>query len=147
LHDAGSSSIPNLLLGNPNGRHRPELRHGEHLTIPGVFTLTVLSSSGSSARVRFNWKDATAPRVPRFTTAVDAGRLKVLLEGAHESGSGVAHYDITVDGRAPVSVGTDATEEPVQVGRPLPGTHTVRVVVFDRAGNRSPAGVRRVRVP
>ena len=147
LHDFGSSSIPNLLLGNPNGRHRPELRHGEGLTIPGVFKLTVLSSSGASARLRFSWKDATAPRAPHFTTAVVAGRLKVTLETAHESGSGVAHYDITVDGRAPVSVATDATEEPVQVGRPLPGTHTVKVVVFDRAGNRSAAGVRHVRVP
>jgi hypothetical protein len=147
LHDLGSSSIPNLLLGNPNGRHRPELRHGERLTIPGVFGLTVLSSSGARARLRFSWKDATAPRAPHFTTAVVAGRLKVTLETAHETGSGVAHYDITLDGRAPLSVGTDATDEPVQVGRPLPGTHTVKVVVFDRAGNRSAAGVRRVRVP
>jgi hypothetical protein len=71
----------------------------------------------------------------------------VTLETAHETGSGVAHYDITLDGRAPLSVGTDATDAPVQVGRPLPGTHTVKVVVFDRAGNRSAAGVRRVRVP
>jgi hypothetical protein len=112
-----------------------------------VFRVTVQSSLGASARLRFSWKDATAPRAPRFTTAVVAGRLKVTLESAHETGSGVARYDITVDGRAPLSVGTDATEEPVQVGRPLPGTHTVRVVVFDRAGNRSAAGIRRVRVP
>lgn len=147
LHDVGSSSIPNLLLGNPDGRHRPELRHGERLTIPGVFGLTVLSASGGSARLRFSWKDATAPRAPHFTTAVVAGRLNVTLETAHETGSGVARYDITLDGRAPLSVGTDAADEPVQVGRPLPGTHTVKVVVFDRAGNRSAAGVRRVRVP
>jgi hypothetical protein len=146
LHDFGSSSIPNLLLGNPTGRHRPELRRGERLAIPGVFAVTVLSSSRARARVRFSWKDATAPRAARFTAAVVAGRVQVTLESARETGSGVAHYDITLDRGAPRSFGTDATDEPVQVGRPLPGTHTVKVVVVDRAGNRSAAVVRRVRV-
>ena len=69
------------------------------------------------------------------------------LDSARESGSGVAQYDITLDRRAPLSFGTDATDEPVQVGKLLPGTHTVRVVVVDRAGNRSRAGIRRIRVP
>jgi hypothetical protein len=31
----------------------------------------------------------------------------------------------------------DATESPLVVGEPLPGTHTVSVVAIDRAGNRS----------
>ena len=70
-----------------------------------------------------------------------------MLDSAHESGSGVLRYDITLDRRAPLSVRTDATDEPVQIGKPLPGTHTVKVVVFDRAGNRSPAAVHRLRVP
>lgn len=147
LRDFGSSSIPNLLLANPGGRHRPELRHGERFGIPAAFTLTVLASSGPTARLRFKWTDQTAPRAPRFTAAVAGGRLQVTVDGARESGSGVARYDVSLDGRAPLSVGNDATDEPVQVGRPLPGTHTVRVVAFDRAGNHSPAGVHRVRVP
>jgi Gametolysin peptidase M11 len=147
LNDFGSSGIPNLLLANPDGRHRPELRHGERFVDTGAFTLTVLQASGDRARVRFRWTDATAPRTPRFTAAVVSGRVQVELDDAREHGSGVAHYDITLDRRAPLSVGHDATDEPVQVGRPLPGTHTVRVVVVDRAGNRSPAGIRRVRVP
>jgi hypothetical protein len=33
------------------------------------------------------------------------------------------------------------------MGKPLPGTHTVKVVVVDRAGNRSRAGIRHVKVP
>ena len=41
LHDFGSSGIPNLLLGNPDGRHRPELRHGETFVDSGAFRLTV----------------------------------------------------------------------------------------------------------
>jgi len=147
LNDFGSSSIPNLLLANPDGRHRPELRHGERFADTGSFALTVLQASGDRARMRFRWTDATAPRTPRFTAAVVSGRVQVELDDAREHGSGVAHYDITLDRRAPLSVGHDATDEPVQVGRPLPGTHTVRVVVVDRAGNRSPAGIRRIRVP
>ena len=147
LRDSGSSSIPNLLLGNPSGRHRPDLKHGELFANPGVFKLTVLSASGIRARLRFAWTDATAPRSPRFTAAVVGSKLQVTLDGVRESGSGVARYDVSVDRNAPLSFGNDNTDAPVRVGRPLPGTHTVKVVVVDRAGNRSAPAVRRVRVP
>ena len=147
LKDFGSSGIPNLLLSNPDGRHRPELEHGESFVDPGAFSLTVLQASGSRARLRFRWTDATAPRSPRFDAAFVDGRVEVTLDSVRESGSGVARYAITFDRRAPLSVATDAADEPVQVGRPLPGTHTVKVVVVDRAGNRSPAAVRHIRVP
>jgi hypothetical protein len=73
--------------------------------------------------------------------------VQVTLDGVRESGSGIARYAITLDRRAPLSVATDAADEPVQIGRPLPGTHTVKVVVTDRAGNRSPAAVRHLTVP
>jgi Gametolysin peptidase M11 len=147
LNDFGSSGIPNLLLSNPDGRHRPDLGHGERFVDAGAFTLTVLQASGARARLRFRWTDATAPRAPRFTAALSGGRVQVTLDSPHESGSGVLRYDITLDRRAPLSVGTDATDEPVQMGKPLPGTHTVKVVAFDRAGNRSPAAMHRLRVP
>lgn len=147
LNDFASSGIPNLLLANPDGRHRPELRHGERFVDAGAFTLTVLQASGDRARLRFRWTDATAPRTPRFTAALVGGRVQVTLDSAREKGSGVAKYDITLDRRTPLSVGGDATEAPVQIGRPLPGTHTVTVVVIDRAGNRSRPAVRHVRVP
>jgi Gametolysin peptidase M11 len=147
LNDFGSSGIPNLLLSNPDGRHRPDLAHGDRFVDAGAFRLTVLQASDGRARLRFRWTDATAPRTPRFTAALVGGRVQVTLDSVHESGSGVLRYDITLDRRAPLSVRTDATDEPVQIGKPLPGTHTVKVVVFDRAGNRSPAAVHRLRVP
>lgn len=147
LNDFGSTGIPNLLLSNPDGRHRPDLAHGDRFVDAGAFRLTVLQASDGRARLRFRWTDATAPRTPRFTAALVGGRVQVMLDSAHESGSGVLRYDITLDRRAPLSVRTDATDEPVQIGKPLPGTHTVKVVVFDRAGNRSPAAVHRLRVP
>jgi hypothetical protein len=147
LKDFGSSSIPNLLLSNPDGRHRPDLRHGDSFADPGAFTMTVQQTSDTRATVRFRWTDATAPRAPHFTADLVGGRVQVTLDGAHESGSGVARYDITLDSRAPRSVGGDATDEPVQMGKPLQGTHTVKVVVVDRAGNRSRPAVRHVRVP
>jgi hypothetical protein len=78
---------------------------------------------------------------------VVGGRVQVNLDAARESGSGVARYDISLDGHVPLSLGNDATDAPVQIGRPLPGTHTVKVVAFDRAGNHSAPVVRRVRVP
>jgi hypothetical protein len=75
------------------------------------------------------------------------GRVQVTLDGVRERGSGLGHVDITLDRRAPLSVGGDATEAPVQIGRPLPGTHIVKVVVVDRAGNRSKPAVRYLRIP
>ncbi len=147
LKDFGSSGIPNLLLSNPDGRHRPELEHGETFVDAGAFKLTVLRASGDRARLRFRWTDATAPRSPRFDAAFVDGRVEITLDGVRESGSGVARYAITFDRRSPLSLGTDAADEPVQIGKPLPGTHTVKVVVVDRAGNRSPVAVRHVRVP
>jgi hypothetical protein len=147
LHDFGSSSIPNLLIADPAGRHRPELAGGDRFVDAGAFTVRVLDTTGARARLRFTWSDGTAPRSPRFTAAFVAGRVQVTLDGVRETGSGVAHYDITLDRRAPLSVGRDASEEPVQIGRPLPGTHTVKVVVIDRAGNRSRPAVRQLRVP
>jgi hypothetical protein len=147
LKDFGSSAIPNLLLSNPGGRHRPELGHGESFVDTGAFKLTVLQATGDRARLRFRWTDATAPRAPRFDAALVGGRVEVTLDATRETGSGVARYAITLDRHAPLSVGTDAADEPVQIGKPLPGSHTVKVVVVDRAGNRSPAATRRVHVP
>jgi hypothetical protein len=144
-HDDGA--IPNQLLSDPSGQHRPELQHGDRFIDAGTFRLTVLGESGSRARLRFQWTDKTAPRAPRFTATVVGGRVQVTFDGkVRETGSGVARYDITLDRHVPLIVGTDAADAPVEVGRPLPGTHTVRVVAVDRAGNRSPAGVRQIRV-
>jgi Gametolysin peptidase M11 len=142
----GASALPDVLLANPAGRHRPELKRGDRFAIRGVFSMNVLQSEGSRARLRFTWTDKVAPRAPRFTAAFVGGRLQVTVEETRERGSGVGHYQVTIDRESPVLVGTDATDRPVIIGRPLPGTHTVRVVAVDRAGNRSRAAERQVRV-
>ena len=103
-----------------------------------------MKSSTNGARLRFTWTDRIPPRAPRVSASSSDGRLRVVWEDARETGSGVAHYIVSVDGRAGARFGADLTEEPVVVGRALPGSHTVRVVAIDRAGNRSQAGVKRI---
>jgi hypothetical protein len=112
-----------------------------------VFTLSVRRSGPNDVAVRFTWLDKTPPRAPRVTSSVVGGRIEVAVDPTREVGSGIAHYDVWVDHGPRVSVAGDATDEPVRVGRPLPGTHTVHVVAVDRAGNRSAPTVRQVRVP
>jgi hypothetical protein len=147
LNDFGSSGLPNLLLSNPDDRRRPDLGRNETFVDSGAFKVTVLQASGDRARLRFRWTDATAPRAPRFHAMLVGGHMEVTLDAPRESGSGIARYAITLDRRAAFSVGNDMAGEPVQMGKPLAGTHTVRVMVVDRAGNRSPAAVRQVKVP
>jgi len=147
LHNFASSGIPNQLLANPGGRNRPDLRAGERFIDAGAFTLKVLQTSNSRARLRFRWTDASRPRTPRFTAVLVGGRVQVTLDSIRERGSGLAHVDITLDRRLPFSIAGDATDAPVQIGRPLPGTHIVKVVVVDRAGNRSKPAVRSLRIP
>jgi hypothetical protein len=146
VRGAVSSNTVNALVTNPARRARPELHPGDRFTYPSAFRLTVLRESASGARLRFAWVDKVPPRAPRVTGSVAGGRLSVEVAGGRETGSGVARYEITVDGRPRVSVSNDATDEPVRVGRPLPGTHSVKVVAVDRAGNRSAPAVIRVRV-
>jgi hypothetical protein len=143
----GSSTLGNVLLDDPAGRKRPELRPGDRFSDPGAFTLTVLKQAGSRARLRFKWTDAVAPRVPQLLTEVVGGSLQLTVGSPHDTGSGVVRYSVTLDGRTALRLGTDETDEPVRVGRPLPGTHTLSVVAIDRAGNRSLAATRRIRIP
>jgi hypothetical protein len=146
LERSGSSAMLNVLLADPSGRKRPELVPGDRFRRSGAFSLTALESAGTRVRFRFKWTDATAPRRPRFTAEVVAGKLRVTLGDARETGSGLARFRVVVDARPPQQLAGDETDEPVVVGKPLPGTHTVTVVAIDRAGNRSPPAVRHVRV-
>jgi hypothetical protein len=143
----GASALPNVLLSNPAGQRRPNLVRGDVFSMRGAFRLSVLETTDARARLRFTWTDTVAPRTPSFTAEFVRGKLELTVGEALERGSGVGHYSVTVDRGSPLHVGTDATDQPVVIGRPLPGTHTVRVIAVDRAGNRSPAAVRRVRIP
>ena len=147
LRTAVTGTAYNALVTNPGRRGRPELRTGDSFRYPAVFTLSVRRSGPNDVAVRFTWLDKTPPRAPRVTSSVVGGRIEVAVDPTREVGSGIAHYDVWVDHGPRVSVAGDATEEPVRVGRPLPGTHTVHVVAVDRAGNRSAPTVRQVRVP
>jgi hypothetical protein len=140
----GSDFPHNVLVADPAGRKRPELRPGDRFAYPGAFTLTVLKPNAAGARLRFRWTDQTPPRAPHVSASIVDGRFRVVWEDAHETGSGVAQYVVSVDGGAAVRFGADLTQEPIVVGRALPGSHTVRVVAIDRAGNRSRAGVKLV---
>jgi Gametolysin peptidase M11 len=140
------NALVNVLVDDPAGRRRPELVPGGRFRRSGAFSLTALESTGSRARFRFKWTDSVAPRRPRFTAEVVAGKLRVTLENGRDTGSGLARFRVVVDARRPQRLAGDATEEPVVVGKSLPGTHTVTVVAIDRAGNRSAPAIRQVRV-
>ena len=135
----------NALVTDPAGRGRAQLRAGDRFQDPGVFRVTVLRSA-TSARLRFTWLDGTPPSAPHITSSVVDGQVRVDVDPGRENGSGIARYRVTLDGGRSLSVEPDLTYEPIRVGRPLPGTHTVRVVAFDRAGNRSSAVVQTVHV-
>jgi hypothetical protein len=94
LHGPGRDATRNVLLSNPVARGRPELVPGDHFSSPGAFTLTILKPAGSQARLRFKWTDAVAPRAPKLTSAIVDGKLRITLETAHETGSGVARYSV-----------------------------------------------------
>jgi hypothetical protein len=113
-----------------------EAPHGRNGVASAGYRLVAVRLHGALARV--------PPRAPRFSASIVDGRVRVTWEDAVETGSGVAHYDIRVDGGAAVRFGADLTQEPIVVGRALPGQHTVRVVAVDRAGNRSQPAVRRI---
>jgi hypothetical protein len=146
LDRASVNAMVNVLVDNPAGRRRPELHPGDRFRRGGAFSLTTLKAAGRKARIRFRWTDSVAPSRPRFTAEVVAGKLRVTLENGRDAGSGLARFRVVVDARPPQQLAGDATEEPVVVGKPLPGTHIVTVVAIDRAGNRSAPSVRHVRV-
>jgi hypothetical protein len=146
LDGSSVNAMLNILVADPAGRKRPQLRPGERFKRSGAFSLTMLEPKGSSARIRFKWTDSVAPRSPRFTAEVVSGKLRITLENARDTGSGLARFRLVVDSRPPQQLAGDATEEPVVVGKPLPGTHTVTVVAIDRAGNRSAPATKHVRV-
>jgi Gametolysin peptidase M11 len=133
---------PPVLLLAEGRETRPPLARRETFRAPGVFTARVVSLTGTRAAVRFTWTDRLGPTTPEITepvSTVTAGsRLAVRWDAAEDQGSGVAHYLVSVDGKAPVkALGRSAV-----LNATGPGAHRVSVVAVDRAGNRSLAQVR-----
>lgn len=140
-----NSDFPhNLLIADPSGHKRPELLPGDRFRYPGAFTVTVLKPTADGARLRFRWIDRTPPKAPHVSATITDGRFRIVWDDAHETGSGISRYVVSIDGGAAARFGADLTQEPVMVGRALPGSHTVAVVAVDRAGNRSRPGVKRI---
>jgi hypothetical protein len=60
---------------------------------------------------------------------------------SRDEGSGLARYEIRLDGR---TAGTTAPDNRgLTLAKPKRGRHVVTVFAIDRAGNRSPAGSKR----
>jgi Gametolysin peptidase M11 len=139
----------NLLLLDPVGAGRPSVVAGETFSVPGAFAVAVRSTEAARATVAFRWTDAARPTAPRIESA---GRALVRWRPAADSGSGVAAYDVSVDGRrvrrltAVQIAGTVYLEGPRQARYPrlARGRHRIGVVAVDRAGNRSRSATRTV---
>jgi hypothetical protein len=141
-------TLANLLLVDPAKRGRPNLQPGDRFVEPGMFSVTLLESGTSGARLRFSWLDHTPPSAPPNLSvrSVVGGLWRVGWSPSKETGSGVAYYRVSVDDRTAQRLAGDT----VNLSATLPGVgrgfHTVRVVAVDRAGNRGPVAVRRFRL-
>jgi hypothetical protein len=144
---AGAFSSRNVYVP-VNGK--AALGTGETFAVAGAFTATVSSAEGDRAVVDLRWTDTTRPRAPRIVSV----RPELTWTAARETGSGVASYEVRLDGRLvrtlPAVQDTGSLLLPATLRLRLPraarGAHRVSVVAVDRAGNRSPAALRSFRV-
>jgi hypothetical protein len=143
----GPFSEPNVLVpAVPYGRQAYVT--GERFVDAQAFEVTVVGRTGTSVQVAFRWTDRTPPSRPRFltpgTTVRGRGALAVTWRPSVETGSGLARYEVSLDGRPAVQVAVDfRIGERARLARPARGRHVLRLVAIDRAGNRSAAAVRR----
>jgi hypothetical protein len=127
------------------------LQVGETFEVRGAFRLTLASVAGDRATVALRWTDATRPRPPAILQAKRSLRWRAAVD----SGSGVASYSVSVDGRrlktvaAVQDLGSLLVPTTLELSLPrlAPGRHRVAIVAVDRAGNRSKAGSRSFRMP
>jgi hypothetical protein len=118
----------------------------------GAYEKYVFGWIDEGATLDFRWTDRTRPSRPRLAVA-GRGRVVTLRFPAADAGSGVAAYDVSVDGRRRARLETVQELGRVLGGRDpelelrlAPGRRRIAVVAVDRAGNRSPAATRVVRV-
>jgi gametolysin peptidase M11 len=130
---------PSTLVSDPANETGGSVPPGATFSVPGSFELTVLDHVDTHVNVRFRWLDQTAPgRVAIAQPSARAGRLKLSWDASADSGSGVAHYDVTLDGRRAGSTSAQQLTVPA-----TKGSHVVGIVAIDRAGNRGRATSRR----
>jgi hypothetical protein len=144
---ASAYAMPNVLVpAVPFGRQ--PFVSGERLVETAAFELTVVGRIGTAVQVAFRWTDRRPPARPRFlapgANLSRRGALEVAWAPSTEAGSGVARYEVSLDGRSPVQVTADfRIGERARFARPARGRHVLRLVAVDRAGNQSAVAVRR----
>jgi hypothetical protein len=136
-----------LLLPNAAGPGRAALQPGQTFGVPGTFAVTVETELDGRAALRFRWADRTAPAAPKILTPAPRvarrGALEVTWSQAAETGSGVAGYEVSLDGAPAMLVQPGFALSPLARFRmPRRGAHRVTVRAVDRAGNRGKAAVR-----
>jgi hypothetical protein len=145
----GVSVFPSRDLYVPaNGKAALQL--GEAFEVRGAFRLTLSSVAGDRATVALRWTDKTRPRAPAILQAKRSVRWRASVD----SGSGVASYAVSVDGKALETVAAvqdlGSLLVPTNLELALPrlprGPHRVAIVAVDRAGNRSKAATRSFRL-
>ena len=121
-------------------------------SVRNAFEVVMVGSDPEHATLRFSWTDRTRPSRPRIDATV-SGRTVTLRFPATDTGSGVDRYELSIGPRYRASVATTEVADGELFGHEavhrvrLPrGAHRVVVTAVDRAGNRSPAAVRLVRV-
>ena len=127
---------------------------GSRFAVPGAFEVMLDARPGATeARLAFRWTDRTRPERPRLTLT-RSGRTLLLRFPATDRGSGVDAFEVAVDGRRRARIVTVQElgrtlggRDPELALRVRRGVHRVSVVAIDRAGNRSAAASRTVRVP
>jgi hypothetical protein len=136
----------NILLPDPAGRGPDALLPGDTFGERGAFELTVSAHVGTHVEVRFRWTDSARPARPANAHASRTGRLlRVTWDASSDRGSGIARYDVALDGRRVAAVASDF-RTPLQAAVPAArGRHVVTVTALDRAGNRSLGAQRIVR--
>ena len=138
----------NVLVQNPTGTGADAILPGQTWGEQGAFRLTVLAREGTAVRFRFEWTDRTPPgRTPVYSPiGVVRSRLDVQWGRARENGSGIARYEIRLDGKLRAAVDATTGQRRAMLAKPARGKHVLTVAAVDRAGNRGRAGSTRFSV-
>lgn len=104
-----------------------------------TFSLTTTYSDGKTASSSFVARIDTVAPEP-FTVSVKqengaADQFPIFSYLASDQGSGIDHYEVVIDSREPIST----TEPTLKPDKLPPGKHRVKVIAYDKAGNKTEA--------